>query len=150
MEFLQAPVFAFFFKGGKDSSGHIVAAYPTQALKQHKTDETEPISEGLTCLEFCAKSQMLLSAGFDNYISIWDPSAWHPNAAGLARRSRTPPTVLFLRRFSFENDKKGVASTKKHTCCCSKRISEPLDWYSKGIQENTNHFRGQMIRLSAR
>ncbi|CAJ1351114.1 unnamed protein product [Effrenium voratum] len=32
-------------------------------------------TKGLTCLEFCAKSQMLLSAGFDNYISIWDPSA---------------------------------------------------------------------------
>eukprot|EP00435_Cladocopium_sp_Y103_P034542 s427_g8.t3 len=33
------------------------------------------LSRSLTCLEFCAKSQMLLSAGFDNYISIWDPSA---------------------------------------------------------------------------
>eukprot|EP00913_Durusdinium_trenchii_P008680 g8153.t1 len=30
---------------------------------------------GVTCLEFCAKNQMLLSAGFDNYICIWDPSA---------------------------------------------------------------------------
>ncbi|OLP86609.1 Pentatricopeptide repeat-containing protein, mitochondrial [Symbiodinium microadriaticum] len=29
----------------------------------------------ITCLEFCEKSQMLLSAGFDSYIAIWDPSA---------------------------------------------------------------------------
>eukprot|EP00931_Biecheleriopsis_adriatica_P064727 TRINITY_DN39447_c0_g1_i1.p1 TRINITY_DN39447_c0_g1~~TRINITY_DN39447_c0_g1_i1.p1 ORF type:complete len:1036 (-),score=216.91 TRINITY_DN39447_c0_g1_i1:33-3140(-) len=32
-------------------------------------------TKGLTCLEFCPMNQMLLSAGFDNYIAIWDPSA---------------------------------------------------------------------------
>jgi len=31
--------------------------------------------KAVTCLEYCPKNQMLLSAGFDNYINIWDPSA---------------------------------------------------------------------------
>jgi len=30
---------------------------------------------GLTCLQYCPKNHMLLSAGFDNYINIWDPGA---------------------------------------------------------------------------
>jgi len=42
---------------------------------QARTHVLSGHTKGLTCLEFCAKSQMLLSAGFDNYICIWDPSA---------------------------------------------------------------------------
>lgn len=37
----------------------------THTLQQHK--------RGLTSLQYCPKNAMLLSAGFDNYISIWDP-----------------------------------------------------------------------------
>jgi len=45
----------------------LVQQKPTHVLSGHK--------KGVTCLEFCPKNQMLLSAGFDSYISIWDPSA---------------------------------------------------------------------------
>lgn len=32
-------------------------------------------TKGVTCLEYNPKLQMLLSGGFDNYISLWDPGA---------------------------------------------------------------------------
>jgi len=44
-------------------------------VQQARAHVLQGHTKGLTCLEFCEKSQMLLSAGFDNYISIWDPSA---------------------------------------------------------------------------
>jgi len=56
--------------GGLDCTVRIfdfVQLRRTHVLSGHK--------KAVTCLEYCKKNQLLLSAGFDNYINIWDPSA---------------------------------------------------------------------------
>jgi len=40
-----------------------------------KTHELRGHTKGLTCLEYCPAHQILLSGGFDNVISMWDPGA---------------------------------------------------------------------------